>query len=121
MKMLYQLASIWRDEAATHRTRYKDEARAAMLELAARELEARLRDYDEENLSLSEAADVSGYSYDHIGRLVRTGQIPNAGCKNAPRIRRKDLPRKARLDARRRQDYDIDGLFRDITTSKEMA
>ena len=47
-----------------------------------------------ETLSLREAAIESGYSPDHLGRLVRTGSIPNAGRRNAPRIRRTDLPRK---------------------------
>jgi len=45
-------------------------------------------------LNLREAAEESGYSADHLGRLVREGKIPNAGRPNAPRIRRADLPRK---------------------------
>jgi len=46
-------------------------------------------------LTLREAARESGYSPDHLGRLVRDGAIPNAGRPRSPRIRRKDLPRKA--------------------------
>jgi hypothetical protein len=46
-------------------------------------------------LSLVDAATECGYSADHLGRLVRSGALPNAGRPNAPRIRRKDLPRKA--------------------------
>ena len=51
----------------------------------------------EENapLSLSEAARESGYSADHLSRLVRQGVIPNAGRPRSPRISRKDLPKKA--------------------------
>lgn len=49
----------------------------------------------EVSLSLAEAARRSGYSADHLGRLVRQGKIPNAGRPNAPRIRLSDLPRKA--------------------------
>jgi hypothetical protein len=53
-------------------------------------------------LSLGEAAAETGYSADHLGRLVRQGRIPNAGRKNAPRVLRSDLPRKpAGLTARR--------------------
>ncbi len=48
-----------------------------------------------ELLNLQEAARESGYSADHLGRLVREGRISNAGRPNAPRIRRADLPRKA--------------------------
>ena len=42
-------------------------------------------------LSLSQAAIRTGYSPDHIGRLVRQGRVPNAGRKNAPRVRLQDL------------------------------
>lgn len=45
-------------------------------------------------LNLTEAAEESGYSADHLGRLLRDGIILNRGRKNAPRIRRADLPRK---------------------------
>jgi hypothetical protein len=44
-----------------------------------------------ECLSLFQAAKRTGYSADHIGRLVRQGKVPNAGCKNAPRVRLQDL------------------------------
>ncbi len=45
-------------------------------------------------LSLAEAANRSGYSVEHLARLVREGRIPNAGHKGSPRIRAADLPRK---------------------------
>ncbi len=45
-------------------------------------------------LTLTEAANCSGYSTDHLGRLIRDGTIPNAGRPSAPRIRRRDLPQK---------------------------
>lgn len=48
-----------------------------------------------ELLNLQEAARESGYSADHLGRLVRDGRIRNAGRPNAPRVRRGELPRKA--------------------------
>ena len=50
---------------------------------------------ENERLNLQEAAQASGYSAEHLGRLIRAGEIPNAGRPNAPRIQRKDLPRKA--------------------------
>lgn len=45
-------------------------------------------------LTLTEAAVISGYSPDHLGRLARQGKIPNAGTKYRPRLRAGDLPRR---------------------------
>ena len=45
-------------------------------------------------LSLPDAASRSGYSVEHLGRLIREGRLPNAGRRGAPRIRAADLPRK---------------------------
>jgi hypothetical protein len=45
-------------------------------------------------LSLPEAAARSGYTAEHLGRMVRDGRISNAGRRGAPRIRAADLPRK---------------------------
>ncbi len=64
------------------------------LESCAAELETTLRERDETTLSLTEAARESGYSADHLGRLVRDGKIPNVGRPGAPRITRRHLPRK---------------------------
>jgi hypothetical protein len=50
--------------------------------------------YDLASLSLTAAAQESGYSAGHLGREVKAGRIPNAGRENAPRILRRDLPRK---------------------------
>ena len=72
---------------------------AVALESCAAELEATLRERDETTLSLTEAARESGYSADHLGRLVRDGRIPNAGRPGAPRIARSHLPRKTQAPA----------------------
>jgi hypothetical protein len=48
----------------------------------------------EQALSLTEAARECGYSADHLGRLVRSGELENVGRAKAPKIRRRDLPRK---------------------------
>ena len=64
------------------------------LEACAAELEAALRQRDETTLTLTDAASESGYSADHLGRLVREGKIPNAGRPGAPRIARRLLPLK---------------------------
>lgn len=46
----------------------------------------------ENSVSLSEAARRSGYSSEHLGRLIREGKIFNAGRKGSPRIRLRDIP-----------------------------
>lgn len=45
-------------------------------------------------LSLEAAALRSGYSKEHLARLIRQGKIPNAGRRGTPRIRVEDLPRR---------------------------
>lgn len=47
-------------------------------------------------LNLVDASRESGYSAAWLGRAVREGRIPNAGRENAPKILRKDLPKKIR-------------------------
>ncbi|HSU92218.1 MAG TPA: hypothetical protein VLI43_00825, partial [Gemmatimonadaceae bacterium] len=63
-------------------------------------------------LSLRRAAAESGYTADHLGRLLREGKLANAGRVNSPRIRRGDLPIKVRhavaSDAGRSYDPDTD-------------
>jgi len=43
-------------------------------------------------LTLDAAACRSGYSKEHLARLVRNGTIPNAGRRGAPRIAIHDVP-----------------------------
>ena len=47
------------------------------------------------SFTLTEAAALSGYSVGHLGRLVRRGNIRNAGRPRAPRIYLRDIPHKA--------------------------
>jgi hypothetical protein len=56
---------------------------------------------DNEALTLRVAATLSGYTVDHLARLIRQGKLPNAGRKHAPRVRRADLPCKGNDTARR--------------------
>lgn len=87
------LPQQWREKAELFR-QHGHEATARTYEVCSAELEAAVRDGAQELLDLKEAARVSGYSPDHLGRLVRDGKIPNAGRRNAPKIRRADLPRR---------------------------
>ena len=92
------LPGAWRKQAKALR-RYGGDTPAVALDRCADDLEATLRERDETTLSLVEAAKESGYSADHLGRLVRDGKIPNAGRPGAPRIARAHLPRKAQAPA----------------------
>ena len=49
---------------------------------------------EDEELSLTKSASVSGYSKRRLSELLADGTIPNAGRKGAPRIRRGDLPKR---------------------------
>jgi hypothetical protein len=51
-------------------------------------------------LTLDNAAARSGYSPDHLARLIRQHRIPNSGRRGAPRIRLDDLPIRAGFTAR---------------------
>lgn len=52
------------------------------------------REHELEALTLERAARESGYSKDHISRLITEGRLDNLGKRGAPRTRRGDLPRK---------------------------
>lgn len=72
---------------------------ASLYRTVAAEIEAAQDRYWNAELTLAEAAEESGYSRDYLGTLVRKGEIPNAGRKQAPRVKRSDLPRKPGLSA----------------------
>ncbi len=88
------LPTTWRERAAFLQ-QFGDPASARLWQYAAVELEAALKAVGDETLTLVEAAALSGYSADHLGHLVRHGKLRNVGRKNAPRIRRADLPIKS--------------------------
>lgn len=87
------LASGWREVAATLRP-YGAESAATALERCADELEARVMEWADEPLTLSEAAQESGYSVQHLRRLVTEGLLTDVAESGQIRVRRGDLPRK---------------------------
>jgi hypothetical protein len=117
-----QLPEIWRALAVQQRSLGAD-AQARTLEFCSDQLTTALLQRADELLTLQRAADESGYSLDHLGRMLREGKIPNAGRRAKPLIRRCDLPvkssrRKARPCVSPQPGYRSDGLFRDIVNSK---
>ena len=120
--LLAHLPEEWRTLAAQQR-RFGAEAQARILEYCADELWTLLHAAEDELLPLHRAAEESGYTADHLSRLIREGKLPNAGRKARPLIRRKDLPikpaRQLTSGAEEAETgYVSDRLFRDITTSK---
>ena len=71
------------------------QAQAEVLEGCAGELGAAHREAQLEALTLSEAAEESGYTYSTLQKMLADGKLPNIGDKHRPRLRRGDLPRKA--------------------------
>ena len=88
------LSAAWRRQAETLRA-FGATGQAEAVDRCAEELERALASGDGELLTLQQAARVSGYSTDHLGRLIRQGTLANFGRPRAPRVRRGDLPRKA--------------------------
>ena len=87
-----------RAKANELRETFGDDVRARALEWAAQKVEAALAAEDNQLLTLSEAAAYSGYSMEHLGRLVRDGRIPDArpaGSKGRLVMRKSDVPRKS--------------------------
>ncbi len=93
LQQLTSLATEFRDSAALLRL-YGAASEAVAVERCADQVEARLRDWHREPLTLSQAAAENGYSADHLARLIREGRLPNAGRKHRPLVRRCDLPSK---------------------------
>jgi len=89
---LQRLVQEWLEEAERIRSRYRDESLAALCEAHARELEVALRTSLDEEVTLSRAAELSGYSKSHLRRLMDQGVIPNVGKPGSPRLRLGDLP-----------------------------
>ena len=64
------------------------------MESCAADLEVWTRERDLEALTLEQAVVESGYSYSALQKKVAGGELANVGKKQAPRIRRGDLPKK---------------------------
>ena len=93
METLSRLPQTWRERAA-QLEQFGDPNSARLWLLAAAELERALTSVADESLSLIEAANLSGYTADYLGYLVKQKKIRNVGRPNAPRIRRADVPQK---------------------------
>jgi hypothetical protein len=89
------LLERWRAEAEILRRRGAQSQADALLSCAV-ELEEFERACALEALSLEQASAESGFSYSALQKMLAEGELPNAGRKGKPLVRRGDLPRKAR-------------------------
>ena len=87
---LRALAHEWREEAGVLQKRGAVPV-AECLQSAATDLELRLNEWELEELTLTRAAAELGLEYDTVQRRVASGELPNAGRKGAPRVRRCEL------------------------------
>jgi excisionase family DNA binding protein len=94
-----KLASVtqsWLDRARLFEEHESGEA-AAAYRRASEELEFALKEWEDELLTIEQAAEESGYSEDHLRELVRESKLPAEradGKKSRIKLRRRDLPRK---------------------------
>jgi hypothetical protein len=95
MDLMHATLGEIRAKAAELRQSFGDDARARALEWAAECVERAIRAQADERLTLAEASGRSGYSQDHLSRLMRKGKLRNAGRRGAPRIRAGDLPNRS--------------------------
>ena len=95
---LAELAVRWREDAALLDA-YGDVAGMRACLRHADQLEAAIREAADAALTLAQAAAESGYSERRLREMIAAGAIGNAGRRGAPRIRRGDLPRRAKREA----------------------
>lgn len=93
-KHVRALVDKWRAEVGNLSSLYFDERVSRIVSRLADELSEALESDNNELLTLEQAATESGYSSEHLGRMVRTGKLANAGRSRSPRIRRAELPFK---------------------------
>lgn len=96
---LTELAARWRTAADVLDLYEPNLARVCRSH--ADEMDACIRQLDNDALSLADASKESGLSVDRLRHKVSAGELPNAGRKGKPLIRRGDLPvkRKPRNNA----------------------
>ena len=94
MNLVRQALETLVRQAREQRDAFGNEPVARALEHAVSEVTAALQAEEEAALSLREAARRSGYSVDHLARLIREGRLVNIGAPRRPQLRCGDLPRK---------------------------
>jgi AraC-like DNA-binding protein len=80
VRQQHYVSCCWTIRCICHgelRNSFGDDERARTIEWAASLVERALREQADERLTLAEASARSGYSQDHLARLIREGRLPN--------------------------------------------
>lgn len=93
-KSFSEIVAIWEFRAELLRRHRALVDGASMVEDFLDDLKALSEREAQEALTISQAAIRSGYSTDHLRRLVRDGKLSNVGRKHSPRVMAADLPRR---------------------------
>ncbi|CAN5241914.1 hypothetical protein BH18GEM1_BH18GEM1_08250 [soil metagenome] len=88
------LLDRWTADEARFRA-YGQDATADVIARCRAELSEWWRERQLDELGLEAAAAYSGLAYGTLSNKLRSGEIPNAGDKHRPRVRRCDLPTRA--------------------------
>lgn len=107
----------WREEAEILRRHGAVEA-AATKDLCADDLDAYEKERVLEALTLTQAAAESGYSSDHLARMIGQGRLENVGEDHAPRLARGSLPKKP--PKAQKAEPDLVGAVRRATIGREV-
>lgn len=94
-----ELIERWRSRLAA----FKDFGAHIDGEATARQilsdLEGMADSYEDAEISLTQASEEGGVSTRQLSRLIKAGKLDNVGRPNAPRVRRKDIPRRAQRES----------------------
>lgn len=90
-----ELPAVWRARAEILEQNGA-EGQATAIKRCAEQLELALNCQGDVLLTTDEAAALSGYSRDHLRKLIRTGKIPSSGTPRRLLVRQADLPRRPR-------------------------
>ncbi len=91
---LEALLSRWSEEKARYQSVTALVRADRLIEAFLIDLSTLARSDDVKMLTLTRAAELSGYSRQHLSRLMKEGKLRNYGRARAPRVRPNELPRK---------------------------
>jgi hypothetical protein len=94
-RLTNELASQWEKDAHLL-AQYGSPQQAEVLRHCSRKLFELIKSEKDVLLTLTLASQLSGYSADHLGRMVGDGKLTNYGRKGSPKLRLGDLPKKPR-------------------------